>query len=422
MKRAALSALWAVSVFGALAAGALVVRRTPSDSAPAGAPHDTKKEREEPEGTSDLQAKLGELREAVRANEMEIGVLREELDTIKSQLPPPLSPELEKELKKRLEERERAEAEKPESEKRKILQKKILQRKDKGLREDGLTELAALLQSTDPADQQMGFAILDRLGSIDFDKERFRPYVLAALSNADTSVRKATVDCVYVVCSHEEGLEIAVRMLKDTDPEIRMWAALDLNDSSAPEHKELAVRALRSLILEDDLSIKQHILARLQYRLPEGMDDVVVKLLDEKRLEYVVGHLLHYGRSPISAPIVERLSEMYEEGASDERILRYLNPDCIDLGEPGEDPRRRRDQSRLAEEAKPIVRNIYLRVVRESLSNGRRGQALKGLRELGDPWVIHELQEIANSPDAEGIEDELAKTIEHLQQQSSQQR
>ena len=65
---------------------------------------------------------------------------------------------------------------------------------------------------------------------------------------------------------------------------------------------------------------------------------------------------------------------------------------------------------------------IYLRVVRESLSNGRRWQALKGLRELGDPWVIPALDEIARSPDAEGIEEELAKTIEQLQNVGTQPR
>jgi hypothetical protein len=33
---------------------------------------------------------------------------------------------------------------------------------------------------------------------------------------------------------------------------------------------------------------------------------------------------------------------------------------------------------------------------------------------MSDPWVISDLQQIANGPDAEGIEDELAKTIEYL--------
>jgi hypothetical protein len=414
MKRAALSALWAASVCGALAAGALVARRTPSESAPVGTPYSTKKDREEPADTSDLQAKFGDLRELIRAKEMEIGVLREKLDIIKSQLFPPLSPELEKELKERLEERKRAEAEKPQTQRRNVLQKKILQRRDKALREGGLTELLALLQSTDIEDQRTGFTVLDRLGSIEFDTERFRPYVLAALSNADTSVRKAAVDCVYVVCSHEEALQIAVRMVRDTDPEIRMWAALDLNGSGDPEHKDAAVRAITSLLQEGDLSIKQRLLTYLHHRLPEGMDDVMVKLLDEKGLEYKAEHLLHHREATIREPVVRRLSEMYEEGTSDERIMRYLNPDWIDLGAPDEDPRRRRDQPRLAEEARPIVREIYLRVARDSPSNGRRRQALDGLRKIGDRWAIPELQEIARSPDAEGIEDELAKTIEYL--------
>ena len=69
----------------------------------------------------------------------------------------------------------------------------------------------------------------------------------------------------------------------------------------------------------------------------------------------------------------------------------------------------------LSDEARPIVRDIYLRVVRDSLWNGTRREALRGLQRMVDPSVISELQEIANSPDAEVIEAELAKTIAHLQ-------
>jgi hypothetical protein len=420
MKRTTSSALWVFSVCGALAAGALVSRRTPSDSAPARAAHDANREAKETADNSDLFVQLRECREAVREKEIEIDVLREKLDALRSQLPPPLSPELGRELKERLEARQRAEAENPQTKRRNALQRKILQRRDKALREEGLTELLALLQSTDLEDQRTAFATLDSLHSITFDKETFRPYVLAGLSDADASVRKAAVDCIYAVCPNEEALEMAMRMVKDPDVGIRSWAALELNGSSVPDHTEMAIAALRSLLQESDVPIKQHILSRLNYCLPQGMDDVVVKLLGEKGVEYEAGYLLHYGTYPISGTIVERLAEMYREGTPDETIMRLLGPDWIHLGAP--DDSDRRGQRCLAQEAKPIVREIYLRVVRESLSNGRRSQALEGLQRLGDPWVIPVLDEITRSPDAEGIEDELAKTIEHLRNRPTQAR
>jgi len=420
MKTAGLVALWVVSVGAALAGGVMAVRREPPESGPARLPSIVEKRGEEAEATSGLLAKLEELRQAIAAKDSEIDRLRRELEAVKSQMRPPLSPELEKELRDRIEWRERSKADEAWRQRWGSLRTKIIQRKSKALREEGLAELSALLQSTETQDLEMGLGMLDGLSEVKFDKEKFRPYVLAALSDERNSVRRLALDCARLVCPYEGRGEIVARMVQDADPEIRLWAAIELSNSSAPEQKRLAIPALRSALEEGDLSAKRDLLGRL-YSLPEELDDVVVKLLGEKELEAPLTRLLHHGRGTLNAATVQRLSEMYEKGTSEETILSFLDPGRIDLGSreevglPGGEPR-------LAKDARPVVRDTYLRIVKESLRRGYRHQALEGLRELGDPSVIPYLDEIARSEDAEGIEKELAETIERLRQKESQQR
>jgi hypothetical protein len=59
-------------------------------------------------------------------------------------------------------------------------------------------------------------------------------------------------------------------------------------------------------------------------------------------------------------------------------------------------------------------------MARDGLVNRYRRDALQCLQKMGDPSVIPQLDEILRSPDAERIEEELAQTIEHLQNRASE--
>jgi len=48
-----------------------------------------------------------------------------------------------------------------------------------------------------------------------------------------------------------------------------------------------------------------------------------------------------------------------------------------------------------------------------------RQQVLRKLQEIADPSVIPELEAIARSPDAEGIENGLAETIEQIRKKGT---
>ena len=68
-----------------------------------------------------------------------------------------------------------------------------------------------------------------------------------------------------------------------------------------------------------------------------------------------------------------------------------------------------------------MASGFCLGIVRDGLSYYHRSRALDGLRRIGDIWALPELEEIAHSDDAEGIEEQLARTIEHLRQQVGEQ-
>ncbi len=413
MKKAVVLNLWALSVCGAVIAGIVIGRPKPSESVHLMSAPDVEQERTGRIDTGGLVAQLDELREGIEYKEHDIRALRQELAALKSGLRPGLSPELEKELREWLESPEKTDEEKARLERRNALRRKILQRGNKALREQGLAELMRLLQNTDPEEQIMGFNVLRELGNIKFDKEKFKPYVLAGLSDPNGSIRYGAFYCCEVVCPYEERLAIAARMIEDPHSDIRYWAAIELINSSSPENQRLAIPALRSFLEESDLVSKQNILYSLN-NVPQEIDDVLIDLLGDEQLDGAMARLLNHRKKKISAAIVQRLAEMYDKGASDERIVRFLDPSRIHLGDP-DDKNRRNDRPCLAEDARPIVRDIYLRIVRDSLSRNRRRHVLAALRALGDRWAIPELQEIARSPDAEGIEDELRRAIEHLQ-------
>lgn len=422
MNKALRLSLWALSLCGAVVTGAVVAKPRHPQSATEIQLPGPKRLAEKVTDLSELVMDLDRLCEGIAGKDNEIRGLREELAALTSRFPPELSPELEKELRERLESRNRNDARKPETERREALRRKILQRKDERLREAGLTELLAFLQSGKPEDREMGLDVLRGLGSIKLDTEKYKPYVLAALADDLSAIQKQAAECMALVCSYEESVGLAAQVVED--PDLRYWALVMLKHSPLPEHKNLAISGLRSLLQEGEVSEKQRILWSLD-ELPEELNDTVVKLLDQEGFESPLAGLLHRPTPTIrtiSTSIIQRIAEMYRGGTSEQTIMRFLQPEAIHFGDPSDDVQERLARPCLATEAKPIVRDIYFGIVRDSMSYVMREKALVGLRRMGDPWVIPVLDEISRSPDAEGIEDELAKTIEHLQNLPSQPR
>jgi hypothetical protein len=138
----------------------------------------------------------------------------------------------------------------------------------------------------------------------------------------------------------------------------------------------------------------------------EEMDDLMIELSrDSERADEMMERMASRGTA--SAKVVRRLVEMLEDGLGGYGVGYCL----FRLG-----------RGRLADDAKPIVMDYCLRTLTESLDHSGRHQALETLKRIGDVWVLPELEEIARSVDAEGIEEELARTIETLEKRAKGQR
>ncbi|NQT85049.1 hypothetical protein HQ563_18685, partial [bacterium] len=221
MSKTAWVAASVIAACAAFAIGATVGRRKKPEIHSREAPEKTEGKKQASKEIPVLLASLEKFRTALVEKEKKIGDLEAELAQVRAKLPPPLTPEEEKRKKEQDERRKRSERWRELNEKSKELREKILQRKDKALRAQGLEELAALLQSDDPEEALLGLRALPSIRTIPCDKERFKPYVLAALADDDADVRSAAFHCLYTVCSGDEQLDIMVSLVNDPSPEIR---------------------------------------------------------------------------------------------------------------------------------------------------------------------------------------------------------
>jgi len=105
----------------------------------------------------------------------------------------------------------------------------------------------------------------------------------------------------------------------------------------------------------------------------------------------------------ISGRLAERLAELYDEQPPEYRSLGWTG---------GE----------LSEKARPIASRLWVRVVRDGIEPEERREALEALERIRDPSAVPTLMAIAASEDAEGIESDLARTIERLQRVENQPR
>lgn len=415
MKREVWVALWAVSVCGALAAGAVVKRLRLAESSQQKGEMHVEPDKSDEAWLEDLMARLEEVRRVIADRERTIGELEGEIAVVRKELSTSFGPESEKEWQESLASRRKWERLKALDEKGKTLRKKILQRKDKALREEGLTELAILINERETdEDVALGLRILGQLWQYDFDRERFRPGVLAGLENEDPFIRRLAIECTRKTVSWEEERDIALRMANDPSDDVRWWIAASLAFCSWTDRREEAAPLVRAYLQDENYMIRWRMLENI-WSYANDVDDLYIKLLDDSQgLEGAMVYSVERHMKTISAGFVQRLVDKFEEGFSDRRIMRLLDPGAIDFEHPADENPGWQDKPRLSHEARPILSDFYLRLVRDGLDNGRRHQALEGIRKMGDPSMIPVLDEISRSPDAEGIEDELVKTIEHL--------
>ena len=364
------------------------------------------------------------LRKALAKKDKTIRELEADLAQLPATLSPFLGPE---ELERYMEwkkERQRAERSHALFEKARAMRKKM---KDDALRQEGLAELAALIQSENPDDQLLGLTSLLHLDGLKLDTGRFKPQVLAGLSDELADVRHAALNCIRMVCSDEEVADIALRMAHDPSAEVGASAVLHLGflsgergeeDLGTPQGAEEVEGVLTSLLRDEDEAVRERALFVLGNIIEHSDDDAQIEakrqafVTDLSSDPRIASDALSWWetRAKVSAEDAQRFLEMLLEHdvldfggeTYDEHTLRLLLPSICTYPEDDGPP--------------PFLCRLSLRLLRDSPDDDLRRRSLDILREVEDPSLLPELEEIAWSGAPGGIAEQLAGTIEYLQQ------
>jgi len=350
-----------------------------------------------------LLASVRNLRRELAEKERRTQDLETELVEVQARLLPLLSPQQLEEYRQWQEEQKEDQRHADFKFRVQLLRDKIIQRQDPVLRQEGLEELASLVQSDNADDVLLGLRTLGWLDSMDFDRDRFKPHVLACLTHEKAEIRGSAQTLLGMFCTKEEALNLVLRMVSDPSHHVRASTASHLGFFSGSERNEEVATALTALLQDEDNSVRLCAVDSISrgYDYGDEMEDLVIQVLkDPDRTLQLNAFLWLANRKPLTPKIAQCFVDMINNNWDEAVIMSCL----------------RENAGALADDAAPIITPLCLRVLRDSLLPPPRCDALRVLRTIGDTSVLPKLQQIALGPDAQGIEEELAETIQHLQQ------
>jgi len=291
------------------------------------------------------------------------------------------------------------------------LRAKILQRGNKASQQQAVEELARLLNSENTDELLLGLTTLGNLWVHIFDlgQERFRAHVARALGHEDAEIRLAAIECADAI--RLEGFrDMVFSLAGDPSPDVRRRGMTLLSRFIGPEGegRSEVVQILRSLLHDEDTKVRTQAFGSLVNWYTRGAEhDAEVEQLmmeasrDEKLAESVLQW--HSYQRTLSARLAQGLVESYDNGHGGYQNLEWVG-------------------WRLSDDARPIVSRFCVRILKQSLSPYERRRALDALERVSDGSALPALEAIAASEDAEGIESDLARTIERLQRVENQPR
>ena len=402
MKRNVWIILFAVLPCAAFAVGMKVAatmgRKVEAVSRRAGARNGSK--REGADRVRVLQTSNEELRRKLARKEERIAVLEKGISELRERLSLWFSPREEERWSGELERREREQRREALKGKAMELRAKILQRKDKSLRQEALAELTGLFQSGDTEGLMLGLGAVAGLPDCVFDKESFKPHVLAALNHEDSEVRYAAFMCGMSLFSREENLDVHLSMTNDPSPEIRELAAKLLwqYTSIRKERDDRVAAVLGGILHEGDAPVKAGILGALSsgYDYGEEMEDFVIEMSRAPETRESA-HSWMSKRETISPKTAQRLIELFNEGHA---IGWTYGTEWMERN--------------FTEDARPIVCRFCLDLLHDDAGNFGRLAAVKCLQNVGDVSALPELEAIRGSPWPDEIVEELSRTIGRL--------
>lgn len=132
-----------------------------------------------------------------------------------------------------------------------------LQTADPGLRAAALNGLEAALRSGDPEQVAAALAAFARLRELDFDKARFRGYVLDALRSEDATVRARALTALGVTGTLPGDLELVLGFVGDDSPEVRSGLTHQLMRLSDRRLEGAAADAVLRLLGDADEDVRR---------------------------------------------------------------------------------------------------------------------------------------------------------------------
>ncbi len=425
MKATAGIGLWGLTALTGFAVGMAIGKATNPEIQPRQPVVATTKKEDDPQSPR-LLASLQTLRNTLSEKEQTADDLRAEIEEVQAKLLPPLSPEDEKWLRQEQEERRMSQRWTPLWKRKDELLKKILQRKDKALRAEGFDDLASLLESDKAEDKLVGLATLSGVlfEGAQFDRERFKPAVLDALSDEDWEVRDRALGYIGYLAwmggDKEETARFALSMVNDPHPRVKERALGFLIEFGGRERNENIAKALRSLLqdgAEGSVSSALWAIDGLRYDKYRGRmvhanglgmwvpeegydyyDEMKELVVEASRNPDSAESVLKFwwGRGGLDEDMLQRAAEILRNADPDERFdISEWPPECAELRE--------------------LAYDHYFRVIRESLDQNRRLIAISRLERTEDESLIPELKSLAASEDAEGIERRLEDAIKRLE-------
>jgi hypothetical protein len=197
-------------------------------------------------------------------------------------------------------------------------------------------------------------------------------------------------------------------MLDDPSDKVGASAAWWVGRAAPDERKDEAIAALKRLLHDEDKRFREVAVQTLS-DYPQAAQEVEDAAIEISRDPKDADAMFSWfrDRKSTSAKVAQRLVEMYDEGYRETSSYgQYYPIDWV--------------RGQVSEEARPVAVKFCVRVARDSTVHRERTDALAGLQSLGDASVIPELEAMANSPDAEGIEDDLARTMGYLRQRANE--
>lgn len=277
---------------------------------------------------------------------------------------------------------------------------------DAAKREAAVDQIYAAISSDDPAKVQAGFAAFRQIQSVEFDRARFRPVLRKFLTSPDPDIRMKGAQGLSNCGQSDEDLALVLPLVDDPSPDVRLALPFVIKNLSKDGFQGKAGETILKLLDSPSGKVTEPVWqAMWGTKISPELEKRVVQAAKDAGGGYSV--VFYYALTVHQSkrePTVTLLIEM------------AANQDVINVGQRvlwG-------IRQGLADDQKPRVAELSLKVLESRSFAGMREEALACLRECGSPANIPQIEKLLAKPGVDGeFRSSLEETIKTLKQQGS---